>query len=289
MLELESQKNQSIGATWRVGNGSVFSPKVVSITSGKGGVGKSGIVANLAITFAKKGKRVLLLDGDFGLANLDIIFDLKAKRTVHDLLQGCDIQDVVSNVAPGVDVIASSSGIFKMTNLNINDKAILIDSLKDLESRYDVLLMDTGAGIGEDVIWLNSTANEVVVVATPEPTSIADAYALIKVLHQRHKIKDFKLLVNQIKTEAEGLRVFNNISAVSDKFLNVNIDYLGYVFWDDLWSKSVRNRKPLISLFPDSKAAKDFDKIADTIFKSTERRYPRGNIQFFWKAILGHA
>jgi len=291
MLELgqahtlkEAFERRALGAATR-------SPvRVISVTSGKGGVGKSSVVANLATTLGSRGQRVLLLDGDFGLANLDIIFDLRAKGTVLDVLKGGKaIGDILATVAPNVDIIPASSGMLEMSQLGLEEKSRLLDIMEELESRYDVLLIDTGAGIGDDVTWLNSSAREIIVVATPEPTSIADAYALIKVLSQKHKIKDFRFLVNQARSEAEAIRVYQQITAVSDRFLNVAIDYVGHILWDDLVSQAIRQRKPIVSAYPSAKAAKNFGHLADTLFRPTERMVANGNVQFFWKALLGHA
>jgi len=267
-----------------------ISPRVISVTSGKGGVGKSSVVANLAISLAAKGERVLLLDGDFGLANLDIMLDLRPRGNIHDVLKGdLDPRDILVRVAPNIDMLPASSGVIAMGQLGDEEKCKLLDMMQSLENGYDVLLIDTGAGISDDVTWLNSSAGEIIVVATPEPTSIADAYALMKVLNQKHKIKDFQLLVNQARSEAEALRVYQQITAVSDRFLNVSIDYLGHVLWDDLWTFAVRQRKPIVSAYPSSNAAKNFSTLADTLFRPTERMVANGgNVQFF-RALLGHA
>ena len=161
--------------------------------------------------------------------------------------------------------------------------------MQSLENAYDVLLIDTAAGIGDDVTWLNSSAGEIIVVATPEPTSIADAYALIKVLFQKHKVKNFQLLVNQARSETEALRVYQKITAVSDRFLNVSIDYLGHVLWDELWTYAIRQRRPIVSAYPSSVAAKNFSQLADTLFRPTERMVANVGNQQFFRALLGHA
>lgn len=268
----------------------VIPPRVISVTSGKGGVGKSSVVANLAMTLAAKGERVLLLDGDFGLANLDIMFDLKTRGTIHDVLAGeRDPRDILASVAPNVDIIPASSGVMEMAQLDDAQKTHLLDILQSLENAYDVLLIDTGAGISDDVTWLNSSAGEIIVVATPEPTSIADAYALVKVLSQKHKVKSFQLLVNQARSEAEALRVYQQITAVADRFLNVSIDYVGHVLWDDLWTYAIRQRKPIVSAYPSSGAAKNFSQLADTLFRPTERMVANGGNSQFFRALLGHA
>jgi flagellar biosynthesis protein FlhG len=253
-------------------------------------VGKSSVVANLALSIAAKGERVLLLDGDFGLANLDILLDLRPCGNIHDVLHGQSLpSEILARVAPNVDILPAASGVLEMTRLGLDDKSKLLEIMQDLESKYDVLLIDTGAGVGDDVTWLSSSAKEIIVVATPEPTSIADAYALIKVLNQRHKIKDFKLLINQVRSEAEAVRVYQQITMVADRFLNVSIDYLGHVLWDELWTYAVRQRKPIVSAYPGSGAAKSFRKLADTLFKPTGRMVAPGENPQFFRALLGHA
>lgn len=263
--------------------------RVISVTSGKGGVGKSSVVTNLALSIASQGQRVLLLDGDFGLANLDILLDLRPRGTIRDVLHGGkSAEDILVRVGPNVDILPASSGLLEMTEIGLEEKGRLLEIMQGLEHNYDVLLIDTGAGISDEVTWLNSSAGEIIVVATPEPTSIADAYALMKVLNQKHKIKDFRLLVNQARSEAEALKVYQQITGVSDRFLNVSIDYLGHVLWDDLWTHAIRQRKPMVSAFPGSNAAKNFSRLADTLTRTSDRMAATGNVPFF-KALLGHA
>jgi flagellar biosynthesis protein FlhG len=263
--------------------------RVVSVTSGKGGVGKSSVISNLALTLAAKGERVLLLDGDFGLANLDILLDLRPAGTMHDVLkEGKNPEEILVRVAPNLDILPSSSGVLAMTDIGLDEKGRMLEILQSLEQNYDVLLIDTGAGISDEVTWLNSCAQEIIVVATPEPTSIADAYALIKVLNQKHKVKDFQLLVNQARSEAEGMRVYQQITGVSDRFLNVSIDYFGHVLWDDLWTHSIRARKPMVAAFPTSNAAKHFSRLADTLTRTSDRMAAAGDVPFF-KTLLSHA
>lgn len=287
MLELGKKPNLRCVNIPSRGKG--HSARVISITSGKGGVGKSSVVANLALACAAQGQKVLLLDGDFGLANLDILFDLRTRGSLHDVLHhGKDPSEILAKVSPLVDVLPAASGILEMTKIDLDQKARLLEVMQDLEKNYDVIFIDTGAGISDEVTWLNSSAHEIVVVSTPEPTSIADAYALIKVVYQKHKIKDFKLLVNQVRSEAEALRVYQQITGVSDRFLNVSIDYLGSVLWDDLWTHAIRQRKPMYSAFPSSNSSKNFEKIADTLISTPATMVGSERRQFF-QALLGHA
>jgi flagellar biosynthesis protein FlhG len=284
MQESKLADKKAAGTAWQ------RTTRVISVTSGKGGVGKTSVVANLSLTLAARGKRILVLDGDFGLANLDIMLDLKTQGTIHDVLSGKKtLREIIVRASDNVDVIPAGSGILGLSTLSIADKTQLLDIMSEIDSRYDVMIIDTGAGINDDVTWLNSSASEIMVIATPEPTSITDAYALIKVLSQKHKIKQFKLLVNQARSEAEGLKVFQQMTGVTDRFLNVSVDYLGTVLWDERCTYAIRQRKPIVQCYPTSKAAKNFAVLADTLFKRQERADVHGNAQFFWRALLGNA
>lgn len=264
--------------------------RVISVTSGKGGVGKTNIVANLAVMLQKAGHKVMVLDGDFGLANMNIVMGIDHSHTIHDVITGDkEIQDVIVNGPSGVKVIPASSGIFKMTNLSAPEKTILMERLEAAPVQFDILLIDTGAGIHSDVAYLNAAATEVVVVATPEPTSIADAYALIKVMSQEHKVKRFKLLVNMVDSQKEALGVYNHILNVSDKFLNVNIEYLGHILRDPQVSQAVISRKVLCEGWPDSPAVRGMQSVTKTLLEQTSRREVTGNVQFFWRNLLSEA
>ena len=176
-----------------------------------------------------------------------------------------------------------------MTQLSIPEKAILMDRLESLPMHFDVLLIDTGAGINSDVAYLNSAASEVIVVSTPEPTSIADAYALMKVMSNEHKIKKFKLLVNMVDTPKEALGVYNHLLNVSDQFLNIQIEYLGHILRDSKMNQAVLSRKVLCEGWPESQAAHCLETIAQTLIEKPVRGEVTGNLQFFWRNILSEA
>lgn len=263
--------------------------RVISVTSGKGGVGKSNLVVNMAMAFRKAGHRVLVLDGDFGLSNIDILFNIPVNGNVEEVLrEGKPIRDIICRGPLGIDLIPSSSGLMSASELDSQDRVRLIAAMEELDFEYDILLIDTGAGIHSDVLWLNSTANEIVVVTTPEPTAITDAYALIKVLHQKHRVKRVKLIVNQVRDAAEGLKVYNRISDVTDRFLNVGIDYLGHVPWDGCMTEAVRMREPLLASFPASQAAMQIGKVARGLVESSRKSEVTGAAQFFWQSLVGN-
>lgn len=261
--------------------------RVISVTSGKGGVGKTNVVANLGIQLQKAGKKVLMLDGDFGLANLNIILGLEANHSIHDVLDGTkEFQDIIVQGPHGIKVIPSSSGIFRMTQLSMAEKTIVMERLEATPIQFDILLIDTGAGINSDVAYLNAAATEVIVVATPEPTSIADAYALMKVMSQNYKVKTFKLIVNMVDSSKEAFGVYSNLLNVTDKFLNVKIEYLGHVLEDRKVSQSVVARKAVSDAWPQTAASQCFESIAQTLRECPATGEVTGNLQFFWRTLL---
>jgi flagellar biosynthesis protein FlhG len=264
--------------------------RVISVTSGKGGVGKTNIVANLAVQLQKSGHKVLVLDGDFGLANMNIVMGLEAKHTIYDVLSGeKELSDVMLDGPHGVKLIPATSGIFKMTQLSMTEKSILMERLEASPHHFDVLLIDTGAGINSDVAYLNSAATEVIVVATPEPTSIADAYALMKVMSQDYRVKRFKLLVNMVDSPKDALGVYNNLLNVSDRFLNIGIEYLGHILRDSRVSQAVLARKVLCDAWPDTAASRCFEAVSKSLMETPAKSELTGNVQFFWRTLLSEA
>jgi flagellar biosynthesis protein FlhG len=261
--------------------------RVISVTSGKGGVGKTNIVANLAVQLQKAGHKVLILDGDFGLANLNIVMGLEPKHTIYDVISGeKDMSDVILKGPHGVSLIPATSGIFRMTQLSMAEKTVLMERLEAAPVPFDVLLIDTGAGINSDVAYLNAAATEVIVVATPEPTSIADAYALMKVMSQDYRVRRFKLLVNMVDNPKEALGVYNNLLNVADRFLNIQIEYLGHILDDRRVSQSVVARKIVCEAFPDSAASRCFELVSKTLLETPAKSELTGNVQFFWRTLL---
>lgn len=261
--------------------------RVISVTSGKGGVGKTNVVANLAVLLQKAGHKVLVLDGDFGLANLNIVMGLEARHTIDDVVAGKkEFSDIVLTGPHDLKVVPASSGILKMTQLSMADKTILMERLESMPMPFDILLIDTGAGINSDVAYLNSAATEVLVVATPEPTSIADAYALMKVMSQDYRVKRFKLLVNMVDDPKQALSVYNNLLHVSDRFLNIQIEYLGHVLDDRRVSQSVIARKVHCEAWPESPATRCFESIAKALQDTPAKTELTGNVQFFWRTLL---
>jgi len=262
--------------------------RVVAISSGKGGVGKSSVVVNLALALDRLGKRVLIMDADLGLANIDILLGLTPKYNISHVLDGSKrLEDVLIQGPGRVRVMPASSGVQELTKLTDEQKLLFLEMLDGLETEIDILLIDTGAGISDTVVYFNLAAQEKIVIVTPEPTSLTDAYALIKVLYTRHEERRFKILTNAVKDEAAGKAIFAKISKVADHFLDgLSLDYLGAVPYDPCMPKSVIQQRPLLELFPQAPAAKAFIALANKLHKVPPPHLNHGNIQFFWKRLL---
>ena len=226
-------------------------PKVIAVTSGKGGVGKTNIVANLAIAFSKQGKSVLVLDADLGLGNIDVLLGLAPQYTLeHVILGEKRLSEVIFDGPAGIKILPTGSGVEELTALTPEQKLVLLSEFDRLETTIDIFLIDTAAGISSNVLYFSTMAEEIIVVLTPEPTSLTDAYAIIKVLSQKHGQKDFKVLVNMARNAGDARDVFQKLSLVSDRFLEVAVDYLGYISMDDYLPMAVSEQKAVVESYP---------------------------------------
>jgi flagellar biosynthesis protein FlhG len=263
------------------------SVKVLSFTSGKGGVGKTHIVVNLAYALQSLGARVMLLDADLGLANVDVLLGLAPRFTIQDVLEGHQTLDDVLVTGPaGMLILPASSGVPELVDLNDVQRLQLLTVLETLEQDIDFLLIDTGAGISANVMYFNMAAQDIVVVVTPEPTSITDAYALMKVLCTKYDEKHFKVIMNNVAHAKEAKDAFRRLHLVAERFLNVSIDYLGFILHDTSFSQAVRQQKALLDIYPSAVAAPGFRTLAQQLLATPEAAYPKGGIQFFWQRLL---
>ncbi|HEX9593090.1 MAG TPA: MinD/ParA family protein [bacterium] len=260
--------------------------KVLSITSGKGGVGKTNIVANLAYALSERGLKVLVLDADLGLGNIDVLLGLNPLFTLHDVLRGdATLQEVLVSGPGGMRILPAPSGQVDLTSLTEADRLRFLSAIDELEEEVDVFIIDTGAGIAANVCFFNMAAQDVYVVANPEPTSLTDAYALIKVMSREHGEKSFKLIVNEVSGEREALSVFRHLTAVCDRFLNIRLELAGFVPVDPKLARAVRDQQLVNERYPEAISSRCIREIAMAIERSPTAMFPKGNIQFFWRRL----
>ena len=241
--------------------------RVITITSGKGGVGKSNTSVNLAVWLSRLGKRVIIFDADFGLANVEVMFGVIPKYSLADVIyENQTIKSIISNGPLGIDFISAGSSVVGLNNLNHEQIHFIVSAINELNSMYDFIIIDTGAGVSEQVMEFVAASNEIVLVTTPEPTSITDSYSLLKALYKRPDFDPSKACIRVISNRAaskeDGSIVFNKINSVVMQFLNGSLEYLGYVPSDTMVEKAVRQQKILSIYDPTSKAARSFEEIA---------------------------
>ncbi|MCB9478838.1 MAG: MinD/ParA family protein [Deltaproteobacteria bacterium] len=264
--------------------------RTIAVTSGKGGVGKSNVTANLAIALAKQGQRVMILDADLGLANMDVLLGLTPRHTVADILSGEKrLADVIVDGPGGVRILPGGSGLQNLTHLDEDERMHLLAEFEAFEEPVDVMLIDTGAGIGRNVTYFTTAAQQVLIVVTPEPTSITDAYAVMKVLSTQYGENRFLLLPNNVPNEAAGKRIYQDLTRVAERFLNISIDLVGYVPNDRNIPRSVRRQQPVSLAYPDSPASQSFDVLAGHLLTHAKPSGPKGNLQFMWRRVLAGA
>lgn len=262
--------------------------RVLSITSGKGGVGKTAVVSNIAVALAKQGKKVLIIDADLGLANIDVVLGISPDYNLNHFFNGeRTLEEVMVEGPYGLKILPAGSGVQQYTRLDGQLKMRLIDSLDALEEHFDVVLIDTEAGISDNVTYFNVAAQDILVVTTPEPTAITDAYALMKLLSTQYHQKRFLLAVNSVRGADEGLDVFEKLTMVSGRYLDIFLDYLGCIPFDKKMHESVRQQQVMVDLYPDNKVAKSFNSLAKTLLDAPIDNQAQGTLQFFWKQFLG--
>lgn len=261
--------------------------KVIAVTGGKGGVGKTNVSVNMSLALGEMGQRVVLMDADLGLANVDVLLGVKAEKNISDVLSGdCSLKDLLINVDDNVRIVPAASGTQEMTSLSVHEHSELIHAFSEIGDDLDVLVIDTAAGISDAVVSFVKAAQDVIVVVCDEPTSITDAYALMKLLNRDYNMTRFRVLANMVRSEQEGRNMFNKLLTVTDRFLDVTLQYLGSIPYDESVRKGVRKQRAVLKAFPSSKAALAYKQLATRVEAWPVSSSPRGHLEFFVERLV---
>ncbi|TKB66584.1 MAG: MinD/ParA family protein [Nitrospira sp.] len=261
--------------------------RVIAVTSGKGGVGKTNVVANLAVELARVGKRVLVLDADLGLGNIDVLLGLVPRYTLEHVLCGSHrLSDIIIQGPAGIQVLPAGSGLPQFTSMTDAQQLMLQSELEHVADSVDVLLIDTGAGVSPNVTYFASAAQEAIVVISPEPTSLTDAYALMKVLCRQHRERRFKVLVNLAKSQREATQTFHKLDIAAERFLNIGLEYLGFIPLDDYLPMAVIEQKAVTERFPCAPSSRAFVELAKHVAEWPVPQHPKSTVQFLWQQLI---
>lgn len=264
--------------------------RVIAVTSGKGGVGKTNIATNLGVALASMGQRVALLDADMGLANVDVLLGIYPQYNLSHVLAGeKTLQEIMLEGPKGLQVIPASSGIQQMSELSSMEQAAIIRAFSAIDENLDVLIVDTAAGISGSVVNFARACQEVVVVVCDEPTSLTDAYAFIKLLNRDYGLYQFHILTNMVQSARQGQNLFVKLTRVTDRYLDVTLNFAGAVPYDEALRKAVQKQTALLEAFPDSKAARSISGIARQIEHWPEKNQSGGYLEFFVERMIEYS
>jgi len=261
--------------------------QVIAVTSGKGGVGKSNITVNLAVSLAQQGQNVLLMDADLGLANIDVLLGLSPGYNLSHVINGeCSLEDTIIEGPEGIKIIPASSGTRSMSDLSPAENAGIIRAFSELTTPIDTLLIDTAAGLSESVVSYIRASREVIVVVCDEPASITDAYAMIKVMNRDFGVQRFHILANQAHSIQQGRELYMKLSRVADKYLDATLDFIGSIPYDDYLKKSVQKQKCVIQNYPRSPASMAFRKLSQKVQSWPTPQTMEGHLEFFIERLI---
>jgi flagellar biosynthesis protein FlhG len=263
--------------------------KVIAVSGGKGGVGKTNVSLNTAISLAQLGKRVLVLDADLGLANVDVMLGLRVQRNLSHVLSGeCELDDIIIQGPAGINIIPATSGTQSMVDLTPAEHAGLIRAFSDMQTKFDILIVDTAAGISDMVLSFCRASQDVLLVVCDEPTSITDCYALMKLLSRDHGLFKFKVVANMVRSPKEGQNLFGKLSKVTDRFLDVTLELVAVIPYDENIRKSVRKQQAIVEAYPDSPASIGLKALAKNIISWPVPKEASGHLEFFIETLLEH-
>jgi flagellar biosynthesis protein FlhG len=260
--------------------------RVVAVTSGKGGVGKTHVSCNLSVLAARAGRKVLLVDADLGLSNTDIVLGVGPHRHLGHLLEdGCRLEDVLAEGPGGLRILSASTGVQELTHLDDAQKLRLVSALDAVEDQFDTVMIDCGAGIGDNVLFFAGAAQEALLVVSAEPTSLTDAYAAVKVLSQQAGVEHFAVIVNQVPTEAHGREVFDKLAGVAGRFLKARVRFLGSVPRDENLQRALMAQRPVVDVFPRSPSSRAFQVLCDRLLGQPPPPALQGGLKFLWQRL----
>lgn len=261
--------------------------KVIAVTGGKGGVGKTNVTLNLAMSMAQLGKKVLVLDADLGLANCDVMLGLRVQRNLFHVLSGeAELDDILIDGPFGIKIVPATSGTQSMTELKPVEHAGLIRAFSEMRTRFDILLVDTAAGISDMVLSFSRASQDVLVVVCDEPSSITDAYALMKILSREHGVQRFKIVANMVRSLKEGQELFAKLSRVTDRFLDVSLELVATIPFDENVRKAARKQKAFVDAFPKTPASLAIRTLATRAIQWPVPPVASGHLEFFLEQLV---
>jgi flagellar biosynthesis protein FlhG len=263
--------------------------EIITVASGKGGVGKSSLALNMAISLSRRGKRTLIIDSDFGFSNIDVMLGVKTKYDLLDVIKHKrDIHEIVEQGLEGVQFISGGSGVYELTRLSGKQLMDIVGNLASLEDIADTIIFDTGTGVNDNMLKLIYASNETVVVTTPEPTSIVDAYALIKIISEKLQSVKINLVLNKAASPREASTVMDGLIRIAKKNIDININKLGYIMRDENMPKAIKMQVPILVSFPKCIASVNIDSISAKFVNMPVKGKDKPGISSFLERLTGN-